>query len=68
MTGEIDICGVLAPPLLAWLGVALILSAALRWVLNRIGMYHYVWHRPLFDLCLLVILLGCVSILANHLS
>jgi len=67
MIGEIDIFGVLAPPLLAWLGVALVLSAALRWVLNRLGVYRYVWHRPLFDLALLVILLGCVSILANRL-
>jgi len=68
MIGEIDIFGVLAPPLLVWLGVALVISAALRWGLNRIGFYRFVWHRPLFDLALLLILLGGVSLLAEHLS
>jgi hypothetical protein len=65
--GEIDLYGVLLPPLLVWLGVALVISAGIRWVLNRIGVYQYVWHRPLFDLALLVILLGFVSMFAtNH--
>jgi hypothetical protein len=64
MIGEIDIFGVLAPPLLVWLGVALVISAALRWGLNRIGFYRFVWHRPLFDLALLLILLGGVNLLA----
>jgi len=68
MIGEIDIFGVLAPPLLVWLGAALVISAALRWGLNRIGFYRFVWHRPLFDLALLLILLGGVSLLAEHLS
>ncbi len=67
MIGEIDIFGVLAPPLLIWLAIALLLSAVLRRLLNRVGFYSYVWHRPLFDLAFLVILLGLVSLLANHL-
>jgi hypothetical protein len=67
MTGEINIFGVLAPPLLIWLGIALVLSAALRRLLNAAGFYRYVWHRPLFDLALLVILLGLVSLAASHL-
>jgi hypothetical protein len=64
--GEINIFGVLAPPLLIWLGIALVLSALLRRLLNAIGLYRYVWHRPLFDLALLVILLGLVSLAASH--
>jgi hypothetical protein len=67
MIGEINIFGVLLPPLLVWLGIALVLSAALRWLLNRAGIYNYVWHRPLFDLALLVIILGGVSLLASKL-
>jgi hypothetical protein len=54
MTGEIDIYGVLFPPLLVWLGLALILSAGVRLL-----------HRPLFDLAILVILTGCVAALLN---
>ncbi|OYY04884.1 MAG: hypothetical protein B7Y73_03090 [Acidocella sp. 35-58-6] len=66
MIGEIDLYGVLLPPLLVWLALALLLSALLRWALNRAGIYHYVWHRPLFDLAILVVLLGGIAALANH--
>jgi hypothetical protein len=64
--GEINLYGVLLPPLLAWLGVALVLAAGLRLVLARTGLYRFVWHRPLFDLAVLVILLGGVAALANR--
>jgi hypothetical protein len=63
MIGEVDVFGVLFPPLLVWVGIALVISAGLRWVLARAGVYRFVWHRPLFDLCLLVILAGAVSVL-----
>jgi len=63
MIGEVDVFGVLFPPLLVWVGIALVISAALRWVLARAGVYRFVWHRPLFDLCLLIILTGAVSAL-----
>jgi hypothetical protein len=66
MIGEIDLYGVLLPPLLVWLGVALALAAVLRLVLARTGFYRFVWHRPLFDFAVLVILVGCVSALANY--
>jgi hypothetical protein len=68
MIGEVNIYGVLFPPLLVWLGVALPISAVLRFLLNRIGFYRLVWHRPLFDLALLVILTGGVSLVANALG
>lgn len=64
MIGEIDIYGVLFPPLLLWLGIALVVAAGLRAVLNRLGVYRYVWHQPLFDLAVLVILLGGISEIA----
>jgi len=67
MIGEIDLFGVFLPPLLVWLGIGLLLSAALRAALTRLGFYRYVWHRPLFDLALLVILTGAVSYAAGHL-
>jgi hypothetical protein len=63
--GEINIYGVLLPPLLVWLGVALVLAAGLRFVLNKAGFYRFVWHRPLFDISLLVILTGLVSLAAT---
>jgi hypothetical protein len=64
--GEINLFGVLLPPLLVWIGAALLLSAALRWVLAKAGAYRFIWHRALFDLALLVALTGLVSYLMNR--
>ena len=66
MIGEINVYGVLLPPLLAWVALALLLSAGLRMGLTRLGFYRFVWHRPLFDLALLVILTGLVSDLMSR--
>ncbi len=60
MIGEVDIYGVFVHPLLPILVVALAASAGLRSLLRRIGFYRMVWHRPLFDLALLVILVGAL--------
>jgi hypothetical protein len=66
MIGEINLFGVFLPPLLVWLGIGLLLSTLLRATLSRLGLYRYVWHRPLFDLALLVILTGAVSYAAQR--
>jgi hypothetical protein len=66
MIGEVDIYGVLFPPLLIWLGFAYLVAVGVRAIFTRIGVYAYVWHRPLFDLAVLIILLGGVNALANH--
>ncbi|CAA2137761.1 DUF1656 domain-containing protein [Methylobacterium bullatum] len=60
MNGELDVYGVFLPSLAAWMLLAFLLSLVLRRVLGRIGFYRLVWHRPLFDLALYVVLLGCV--------
>jgi Protein of unknown function (DUF1656) len=60
MIGEIDVYGVFVPPLLIWVGAALPLTAVLRRLLRWVGFYRFVWHRPLFDFALLVIVLGGV--------
>ena len=65
MIGEIDVYGVFVPTLLLWVVLALALAAGLRRVLRRCGSYYFVWHRPLFDLALLVVVLGVVAALAN---
>ena len=60
MTGELDVYGVFVPSLLVWVVAALALTAGLRRMLRWFGFYRLVWHRPLFDLALLVIVLGAV--------
>jgi hypothetical protein len=66
MIGEIDVYGVFIPPLLLWVGAALPLTAVLRRLLRMAGFYRLVWHRPLFDFALLVIVLGAVVATATH--
>lgn len=66
MIGEIDIYGVFVTPLLLWIGAALVASAILRRLLEWFGFYRLVWHRPLFDLALLVLLVGGVVAAARQ--
>jgi Protein of unknown function (DUF1656) len=61
MIGEVDIYGVFVPILLVWAVIALLLTAALRRILARAGFYRLVWHRPLVDLSLLVIIMAAVA-------
>lgn len=68
MIGEIDLYGVFVSPLLIWVGLALPLTAMLRRVLARVGVYRFVWHRPLFDLAVLVTVIGAVAYLSSLFS
>jgi hypothetical protein len=60
MIAEFDIYGVFVPALLVFAIVALLLLLALKRLLAAIGFYRFVWHRPLFDLALGIILFGAV--------
>jgi hypothetical protein len=58
MIGEINLYGVFVPPLLLLVIATLPLAALVRMGLARSGAYRFVWHRPLFDLAVFVMLLG----------
>jgi hypothetical protein len=62
---EIDIYGVFVSPLLPCAVLALLVNAVLRRLLNLVGFYRLVWHRPLFDLAMFVIVLGGVTALTS---
>ncbi len=64
MIGEISLGGVFVPSLLIWALVAFVLNVVLRRVLYAVGFYRLVWHRPLFDAALFVILLAVVVALS----
>jgi protein AaeX len=51
---EVDILGIFVSPALVCLLVAVILSALLRRLFDRIQLDRYVWNRTLFDLAVLV--------------
>ena len=65
MIAEIDILGVFVPALLAWVVLALLLAAVLRRGLGRLGLYRHVWHPPLFDAAVFLLLLGGIVALAH---
>ncbi|MFB9269479.1 DUF1656 domain-containing protein [Bradyrhizobium erythrophlei] len=60
MIKEIALDGVYLPPLLGYLVGAAVGWYALRYLLTRLGAYHFVWHPPLFNTALYVILLSAL--------
>lgn len=61
MTGHLNVYGVYVPVLLvamlAAYGVKSVIASALR----RLGFYRWVWHPPLFNLALYILVLGALS-------
>ena len=68
MSGELDIYGVFVPALFAWLLIAFGLYLLTRRTLQASGAYQFIWHRPLFDVALYVILLGLVVVITHWLA
>jgi hypothetical protein len=58
MIKEISLDGVYLSPLLGYLAGTAIAWAILRHLLAQTGAYRFVWHPPLFNAALYVILLG----------
>jgi hypothetical protein len=58
MIKEINIDGVFLSPLIGYIAGTAIVWYGLRFVLRRLGVFRLVWHAPLFDTALFVILLG----------
>jgi hypothetical protein len=61
----VEFLGFYLPPLMRWAGGALVGFAVLRLALERSGLYRFVWHRPLFNLALYVLLMGGFVFLGN---
>jgi hypothetical protein len=63
---SVEFLGFYLPPLVLCAGGAIVLFVILRWLLARLGLYRFVWHRPLFNLALYVVLLGGVVFLGDR--
>ena len=61
MIGEFDLSGIFLSPVLISAVIALVLSILLRRGLARVGVYGMVWHPPLFDAALFVIVWAGVA-------
>jgi hypothetical protein len=58
MIKEINLDGIFLPPLLGYLVGTAVLWYVLRYLLDRFGIYRFVWHPPLFNTALYVMLLS----------
>lgn len=65
MIKEIDCFGVYLPPFLGYLAAAALLWAPIRWMLQKLHVHQAVWHVPLFNTALFVILVAGLEILVH---
>ena len=65
MTGQLNIYGVYVPVLLVMMLIAYLLKSLLGIALARMGLYRWVWHPPLFNLALYVMVLGALFTLTS---
>jgi len=65
MTGEVDLAGVYVHPLLIAAILAFVAAEAIAWVLGRLRLYRFVWHRGLFDVALTILLWAGFAALFN---
>lgn len=65
MNGEINILGVFVPALLVYAAVALGFKEIVCRLLLRLNAYRFVWHRPLFDTALFILLLGGIVVVST---
>lgn len=63
MFAEVNVYGLYVPALLLLTFAAIVVARLLGRGLARLGLYRLVWHPPLFDACLFVITLACLSFL-----
>ncbi|MFZ6773580.1 DUF1656 domain-containing protein [Undibacterium sp. SXout7W] len=66
MKGEFSIYGIYIPWLLLLALLALLLARVCSYLLARTGFYRWVWHPPLFDLALLITLLGVLTFFLSN--
>jgi len=63
MLKEINLDGVYVSPFVGYLAAALIIFWPLRMLFDRWALQRYVWHRPLFDLSVFVIILSLIGLM-----
>ena len=59
----IDLMGIYVPTMGVLAALALVLTVALRQVLNRFDFFSLFWHRGLVEVSIFVLLLGCALLL-----
>jgi protein AaeX len=63
MLKEINLAGIYVSPFVGYLAAALLIFLPLRVLFDRWAIHRYVWHRPLFDLSVFVIILSLIGLM-----
>ncbi len=61
MIGDININGVFVPAVMISAIIAALLAGILRRLLARIGFYRIVWHGPLVNVALYILILAAIT-------
>jgi hypothetical protein len=62
MLKEINLDGIFISPFAGWLAWALLIFWGVRHVFDRYAIQRWVWHRPLFDISIFVIILSVIGL------
>lgn len=65
MHGEFSLYGVFIPTLIGLMLVAFLVFLGLRLVLLRLRVYRHIWHPPLFNFALYILVLGALFALTR---
>jgi hypothetical protein len=60
MIREMNLFGVYLPPMLAYAAGAAMIWLLVRRLLSSAGIYRFVWHPPLFNAALFVLILSVI--------
>jgi protein AaeX len=63
MLKEVNIFGIFVSPFAAYLFVALVIFIPLRYLFDRWAIQRWVWHRPLFDISVFIIILSLIGLM-----
>ncbi|MFK8251869.1 DUF1656 domain-containing protein [Ancylobacter terrae] len=56
----VDLFGFYLPPVVLWAAAALLPYLIVSRLADRVGFYRFVWHRPMVDAALYVIIAGAL--------
>jgi hypothetical protein len=63
MLKEVNLDGIFIAPFAVYLLVALLIFIPVRMVFDRYGIERWVWHRPLFDISVFIIILSLIGLM-----
>jgi len=66
MVEELHIFGVYLPSALGWAVLAIVLTYLLRWPLQRLPLYRYLWQPSLLELAVFLVLWWGLTLLADN--